>query len=188
MSVRTRSSDSTVGPAVTNRDRPHQSRRSGSDAPARLNTLAAARMIRSGSAIRPGPIRSQASSPEPGDRPRTFGQVSTVSQFRRTAGWAHMAVFIAAAASTGASVANSRLASRPSAIPAHHRPRLVALKGAMITSSAHSASSMCNGRGQEGDHSSPSWWQTWRLKLANATGLTNRAALGVTTQRTSAPA
>ena len=57
------------------------------------------------------------------------------SQLARTPGALHIAVFIAAAANTGASVASSVEASRVSARPCTQRPRVVALSGASSTNS-----------------------------------------------------
>ena len=67
-----------------------------------------------------------------------------------------MAVFIAGAAITGASMASRTLASRPSAEPWLQRDRLLALRGATMANSAHSANSMCNGLDEAESHWSAS--------------------------------
>jgi hypothetical protein len=95
--------------------------------------------------MRPSPCRSQANKPAVGTRGSTRSKPCSSSQLRRTPGEVHIEVFMAAAASTGASVAKRVLANRLSANPCTHRPRVVALKGATNTKSAHSASSTCSG-------------------------------------------
>ena len=150
------SMDSWVGPAETRTDIPDQSRVTSRVPKPRLNTDAAANSINSGSAMRPSPTRSQANRPDAGNRGTTPGKDWICSQLRCTAGWRHMAVFIAGAAMTGASVANRTLASSPSAEPWLQRARLLALRGATMVNSAHSANSMCSGLDAAGFHWSAS--------------------------------
>ena len=130
------SSGSRVGPALTSRRRPRQSRRQPHTARDSRPSSS-----RSGSAMRPSPIRSQASRPLAGGRVTTRSQLCRVCQLAATPGELHMAVFMAGATSTGASQASSTEATRVSPSPCTQRPRVVALRGASSTSSAHSASS-----------------------------------------------
>ena len=95
-----------------------------------------------GSHIRPAPISPQAWPPEAGPRMRT-PRDTTVSTFACVALLAHMIRFMAGARTTGASVARHRVVNKSSARPPARRARKSALAGAISTSWAQRASSMC---------------------------------------------
>ena len=79
---RTESNGSRVGPALTSTRLPRQSERSFPSLSACSIVLAAASTMHSGSAIRPVPTRSHASSPACGARGNTRGSSWSLLQLR----------------------------------------------------------------------------------------------------------
>ena len=142
---RTSSMKARVGPAVSRIVAIEISRSSLQPYARRGGCPASTRSIRaaisSGSAIRPVPSLRQESQPLPGGISWTPSAASR-STFRWTAGFAHIAAFIAGATSTGHSAHKTRVVSRSSAAPCAALARKSAEAGATTIRSARAVSSM----------------------------------------------
>jgi hypothetical protein len=116
------------------------------------------------------------------DRP----SAASWATFRCTAGFAHMAEFIAGARSTGHSAQSSSVVSRSSAAPAAALASRSAVAGATTTRSARAASSMWAPSGKAAGSNDRD--ATGRpVRAANVAAPTNRRALRVSTAVTPAP-
>ena len=195
---RTGSIASAVPPALTTTWRPSRSRsRAGSTiggrraasgwrtgrpstAPTTASTMSPS------SASRPTPDCPDASGPDAGSTIRYPNASRSRATLSRVAGWVHMSPSIAGATTTGALVARIAAVTASSAIPLAIAPSQRAVAGATTIASALSATTMCPIR-WSGSSPSTSVSTGWRDRAAKVSGLTNRAADGVSMTTTSAP-
>ena len=135
--------------------------------------------------MRPAPVWRQESQPVPGwmtDTP----SASSWATFRCTAGFAHIAAFMAGAMSTGHSAHSSSVVSRSSAAPAAAFASTSAVAGATTTRSARVASSIWAPSGKAAGSNDRE--ATGRpVSAANVAAPTNSRAFVVSTAVTRAP-
>src|SRR5437660_250870 len=175
---RTGSIGSRVPPALTTTRRPARSRRTSTARASASSSAAAA-------GSRPAPTWPLARWPDSGSTtmrpwPRSAATLAA------TAGWAHMASFIAGATTTGQRAASTVAATRSSAWPLASRATRSAVAGATSATCAQSPSSTCGSGGPAGANRSV--WTGRPDRPWNVAGPTNRVAAAVIATRTSQPA